>query len=49
MSNAAYGIYKTYGYVVGDSGYVCDIHGNKLDFSSNTTSCEETIFHILGA
>ena len=45
----AYGIYDTDGHIVSDSEYKRDMYANALEnILSNRTSCEETIFHVLG-
>ena len=47
--DVAYGIYKTAGCVMIASEYGRDIYANALEkYLSNTTSCEETIFRVLG-
>ena len=47
--DVAYGIYEISGRITIDSEYGCELHTNVLEnVSSNTTSCEETIFWVLG-
>ena len=47
--DAAYGIYETSGCTVSASEYGSDVYANALEnVLSNTTSCEETVFCVLG-
>ena len=47
--DAVYGIYDTDGHVASASEYGCDMYDHVLEkVFPNTTSCEETIFCVLG-
>ena len=47
--DVAYGIYETSGHIASASEYGIDVYDNSLEnISSNTISCEETIFRALG-
>ena len=42
-------MYKTAGFITSVSEYERDMYANALEnVSSNTASCEENVFHILG-
>ena len=47
--DVAYRIYETAGRIESASEYGRDVYANALEnVSSNTTSCEENIFRVLG-
>ena len=49
LDDVVYVIYKTAGCIMSASEYRSDVYANALYFFySNTTSCEETIFCVLG-